>query len=184
MGKQPEITCSSLEQGKTTSAFSEELGGMVHPGEAGHPRAHLLSMALASWMTVPFRWPCSLSLVPPLQAGHRKTVGLGRRGIQERPRRVWQDQSCSCHQGWGASELCVACLLLHPFSLAVPKQPPGRASKMYPVVSLACLWKAPPNKQATAHKARAGYAFPMISVCLPLEDNPTARVRAGTQHIL
>lgn len=51
---------------------------------------------------------------------------------------------------------------------------------MYPVISLARLWKALTNEWAMAYQAIAAYAFPMISVSLPPKHNPTSRVRVRT----
>lgn len=60
--------------------------------------------------------------------------------MQEQARRACQEQSC--HRSWGASELCMGCLLLHSFSLMVPASHgalPGRTSKT-PVCIQWFLW--------------------------------------------
>lgn len=147
-------------------------------------------MTVRSWMMLSVPWPCSISPVAPMWGGHRKTAWLGRRGMQERARRAWQEQSCC--PSWGASKLCVGCLLLHPFSPVVPEshgRPQGCTSRqdlqtpcMYAVVSLECLWKAPSNESATAHQARPAYTFPVISVSLPPKHSPAGRVGAGAAH--
>lgn len=148
---QSEVTCPSLKWGEMTLAFSEGLGGVLYPREAGHTWAEqlpgdqgLISVTVHSWMMLSVSWPCSISPGAPCWGGTGKQRGRGEEacrsepGLRGRsraaaraevpPNCVW-DVFCFTHSPLWYQHLMVA-----------PKgAPPGRTSKP-PVCIQWFLW--------------------------------------------
>jgi len=163
------VACSTPERQGTPGQYSSQRSNGGNRG--------LLGLVVPGWMMVHVPCPCILSLVPPEWGGHRrKGACMSEPGEHGRSRAA---------TGPGVSPSCVwgVCVLV-PASHGSPQGCTSRQDLqnlyMYPVVSLACLWKALPNEWATAHQARAAYTFPMISVSLTPKHNPTSRSGAKT----